>query len=137
MLSKFCVNTTIYQVDTFRTSAVILLSKISNPLAHFTCTPSYKPPFIKYIFMFPSSTSAYTHNYFFLFEFVFNLTCSFIVFLSTLDSALSFLLNSSSTNLFTNISFILHLSLYYHMHLILIYSLHINFVLVSSTALYC
>lgn len=82
MLRKFRVytRTSIQQVDTFRRDTVILLPKISNPLAHFTFTPSYTPPFIKYIFMLPSSTSSHTHNYFFLFELVFNLVCFLLHF---------------------------------------------------------
>lgn len=137
MLRKFCVYSSTYQVDKFRRSTVILLPKISNPLADFTCIPSYKPPFIKYIFLLPSSTSAYTHNNVFIFQLVFIQICSFIVLLSTFRSALSFLFDSYSTRLFINISFILQFSLFYHMHLILIFSLHINFVVVSSTAFCC
>ena len=116
---------------------VILLPKISNPLVNFTCILSYNLPFIKYIFMFPSSTFSNTHNYFFLFEFVFNLNFSFIVFLSTFLSALSVLLSSPSTHLFSNISVRLRLSLFYHMHLTLLFSLHVKFVVVSCTAFCC
>ena len=128
--------TNIWQVDTFRRNTVILVPKISNPLAHFICTPSYKPTFIKYIFMLQSSTFSSTHNYFFLFELVFKLVFFNWIFVYVPFSTFP-LLNSSSAHIFTNISFRLQLPLFYHMHLILLFSLHIKFFVVSSTAFYC
>jgi hypothetical protein len=70
--------------------------------------------------MLASSTSSYTHNYFFLFEFLFNLVCFYCIFVyvpfSTFPFAQFFL-----CTLFTNISFRIHLPLPYHTHLILLF----------------